>query len=836
MRRLRRFSLLFVLLLAAAAVGVTTVNRSVLPVKGRAWIEKSASEALGRPVSVGRMQIHWWHGFVLEKVSIADTTAFGVEPILEVDQISGGILFLPILKNREFVIPTLRLVRPRLRLLQNTDGLWNIQTLQAQPARPAAPARFRLLILHLLLTEGRIEIASEKTKSPLSLHLQNIGMDARLALPAKVEGSVSLEVQAAPPMPISLEGTFDVPQRRFQVRGQAQGMLPAVLSYLPEDLQTRVGSLEGSASVDLEASGTPGGPTDVHLWLETEGLHWKKTLEADGDLRARFDGKIPAGPVQNIWRHFHGSITLDRIGLRPVPYVEEIREMSGEIQVDSEGFRTERLTATVAPGIPVELSGSIANDAEQTVGLRLSSPFRLEQPPALLDPMRNFLKNAKLAGQAQVELLAIGKLRPEPSLQPTATITLDGCSAEFPKGCPWADGQAVLRWQPDLLTLSPLRARFLDRPLEMEGTLVNFAQPEIDARLRWGDLSAETQMDVTREKIRIGNLNGHYGPAAFRILGEIARPEPVANLFAESSFRLEQIEPLSPEPLAWISRNEISGECSARLLVQGDLSRPRALTAELKISSPELVVRKIPLELFSAEIAQEDGVTAIRSAQATVAGGVVQVSGSVRRNKAKSPWEGRASIDGLDLAQLGKILQWKNQTLSGQLQTEWTGTGEAAAPASVAGDGTIRVAGAQILEFPLLGRFADLVGAPALRAIAFREAEGVFRLGDGKIQTENLQLTSPQAAITIAGWGGFLQGTDSPIDWKFIPTFAPELIPEETRSKIGKAIAKGASYFMGEIRVTGTWKDPKRKLVSKPVTQILNEQLFNIQDILKDLF
>ena len=81
-----------------------------------------------------------------------------------------------------------------------------------------------------------------------------------------------------------------------------------------------------------------------------------------------------------------------------------------------------------------------------------------------------------------------------------------------------------------------------------------------------------------------------------------------------------------------------------------------------------------------------------------------------------------------------------------------------------------------------------------------------------------------------------MNGTDSPIEWRIFPTLIPELIPEETRAKLGRVIAKGASYLIGEIRIKGTWKDPKRALIAKPLIQILNEQLFNIQDFLKELF
>ncbi len=836
MRRLRWMLLVLVLLAAAVTAGLAYLNRSILPVKARVWIEQSASEALGRPVTVGRVQIHWWHGFVLEKVAVAEEPSFGTGSMLEVEQITGGVLFLPILKNREFIIPALHIVRPRLRLLQNAAGTWNTEGFRFKSSGPAVPPRFRVLIPRVVLIDGDLRVVPSRIPALPPLHLQKIQVEARLSLPAKAEGLVSMELEAAPPVPIKLEGTYNLPERRFQLKSDSEWPLPVVLSYLPKTARAGVGSLEGTAAIDAEISGTAGGPMEIGVWLETGNLKWKKEISAEGTVRARVNGKIASARRPDFWKQLKGTVTLERIQADFVPQIGKIRELSGEILLDAQGARTERLTATISDGIPVEFSGSIANNAERSIGFRVSSQFPLDNPPLVPDPARNFLKNVKLAGQGKLDFQAAGKLLPELSLRPSAALTFQEASAEFPKGQAWSKGQGVIRWQPDLLTFTPIRAEFLDRPLELEGTLVNFSQPEIDMHGTWGDLTAETQLNLTSEKIEIENLSGRYGPARFRVLGEISRPEPVANLLGESSFRIEKLEPLAPKPLAWISKNGLAGDCQARLLVQGNLAKPAALDARLNLSSPELTAWKIPLQSFSAEVTQTDGVLDLKSLQAGVAGGTMRAVGSLRREEPQTPWEARVNADQVDLSSLGRILEWKNQTLSGRLVGQWSGTGEGGNLASVNGAGALQVAGAQILEFPLLGGFAELIGAPALRAIAFQEAQGSFHLEEGKIQTADLRLTSPQATIAVVGWGGFLKGVESPIDWRIVPTFAPKLLPEETRSKIGKVIAKGTSYLMSEVRITGTWKEPKKKLISKPVTQILNEQLFNVQDLLEDIF
>jgi hypothetical protein len=154
----------------------------------------------------------------------------------------------------------------------------------------------------------------------------------------------------------------------------------------------------------------------------------------------------------------------------------------------------------------------------------------------------------------------------------------------------------------------------------------------------------------------------------------------------------------------------------------------------------------------------------------------------------------------------------------------------------VEGKGAVQLRGGRILELPVLGRFAELLKVPSLRTIVFQEAEGPFLLTHGQLQTDAFQLKSPQATLNIIGSGGFLNGADSPIDWRVYPILSPDLLPEETRSKLGRVIAKGTSTLIGEIRITGTWKNPKKTFIPKPLTQILNEQIFNLQDLLHDLF
>lgn len=838
MRRIHSILALLVLLAAGLAAGLNYVNRVVLPVKARQWAQTAASNALGRPVTIERVRVHPWHGFMLENVVVPEDPRFGGQPILQVERISGGILILPLFKQKQLIIPALHIHGPHGRLIQNAEGLWNFQTFTF-PKPAARRSSFSVLVPQILLTEGRLEMALARLEPDRHLDFQDVELELRLSLPSSVEGRVSANLQETLPIPLEFRGAYRIPERRLQLQGHSEWLLPVLVSYLPEPARARWGLWAGTLGMDLELSGPVQGPWETKAWLETKDFSWKAAdpdpWKAAGEWQLQLEGKIPSPPGPEPWRGLTGTAHLERITLSGIPTVQELREVTGDILLGPEGIRTEKLTGLLPPNIPVEMAGSVALDAARTAGFRVRTAFPLNNPPPLPGDFRKTFDSLKPTGQAELEVIGTGALAPEGALRPTATLMLRNVAATLPQGGSFSDGQGKIRWQPDLLTFSDVTGRLLDRAIRLEGTLVHFDQPEIDARLSWGDLSVETRLNFTSEKIGVEELTGKFPGGTFRVLGEVLRPEPQANLFVESSFRAEEAAPLWPAAQEWVRKNKVAGEIHLRCLLEGLLTRPQELQAELKLSSPRLVYQGIPFQPVSADLRQEKGSVALRSLEAGLADGAISASGLLRRDPPKQPWNGTLALSQLDLQKLGQQLQWK-QEVAGRLDLEWQGQGEIADAAAINGAGRVEITGGRIFEFPFLGQFAELIRAPALRAIAFQQARGSFRLSDGRVRTEDLQLISPQATVSIMGSGGFLQGLDSPIQWKIIPTFAPEILPEESRSKIGEVLAKGASYFVGEVQIGGTWKQPQKKFVSKPVTRILNEQIFNVQDLLEEIF
>ena len=858
MRNSRKLIALLLILGAALFAGLEYLNRVLLPAKARQWAEQAASEALRRPVTIGRLRVHLWHGFLLEDVTVLEDPAYGPGPLLEAEQISGGILFLPILQDGELIIPTLRIVRPRLKLTQAPDGSWNLEKLfPKRRPKPAGRRKFGLLIPRVLVTGGEVEITPRDGPLAAGLRLSELRAEVGLFLPAKVEWSVSADARSgrsgeAAPAHLSLDGSYTPDKGALQSTVHAEIPLAAVPPHLPEKARAAVSALGGTLAADVELSGRPKGPFSLKAWLETQGLSWEmpqpfssgwteeeppERLRGQGEIRARVEGTVPALPSADPWKEMRGVVTLDRLSLSPLPHVGEIQQISGDVAVDAQGIRAERLTALLPSGLPLEISGSVLNDAAGTAGFRATSAFPLEQFPPLPAPWEGIRQALKPSGRVSVEATGGGTLRPALSLSASATATLDDIGLELPDGRALRRFSGKLRWEPELLTVTGMQGELLERPLKLEGSFVNSAQPEINAHLSWGALSAEAEMTLFSDKLEIHALTGRLGQGPFSVLGEIGRPEPVANLLTETTLHLEELPSLWPgEPPAWIKQNPAKGELSARVLVEGDLRRPADLLVDVKASSPAMSVRDLAVRQLSVDLRQEGGQVTLNAAKAEIAQGTLACSGTLTASDPAKPWKGRLAIQDVELADLAQQLHWKTSEMSGQLQANWEGSGRLGDLSSLSGPGAIQVRGAQILEVPLLGEFAQFLALPSLKKIAFQEAQGPFTLEHGKIQTEKFTLSAPQATLTVIGSGGFLQGPDSPISWHVLPMLSPELLPEETRSTIGKVLAEGASYLIGEVRVEGTWKSPRTRFIPKPITKIIGEQISNLQELLKELF
>ncbi|MEW6219418.1 MAG: AsmA family protein, partial [Thermodesulfobacteriota bacterium] len=156
------------------ALGLAIFVRVVLTEERlKAALLPKAEEALGRQITVGRMQVGLLTGIAVRDVAVKE--ADGRTDFIRV----GAVLLrydLGRLLKREVLITELRLVAPFVRLVRSPQGAFNFDSLallaaasdKPAPAAPAAPpaAPLALSIRRLAVESARLEIRDGQQQLP----------------------------------------------------------------------------------------------------------------------------------------------------------------------------------------------------------------------------------------------------------------------------------------------------------------------------------------------------------------------------------------------------------------------------------------------------------------------------------------------------------------------------------------------------------------------------------------------------------------------------------------------------------------------------------------------
>jgi hypothetical protein len=130
----------------------------------RGNIANSISNAVGRPVSVGSLELRLLPqpGFDLHNLEVGDDAAISNEYLLRADEVTAYLRLSSLWRGR-LEIARLRLTDPSLNVVRAEDGRWNLETLLSRttqvPSAPTAqahPERARRRFPYIEATGGRI--------------------------------------------------------------------------------------------------------------------------------------------------------------------------------------------------------------------------------------------------------------------------------------------------------------------------------------------------------------------------------------------------------------------------------------------------------------------------------------------------------------------------------------------------------------------------------------------------------------------------------------------------------------------------------------------------------
>jgi hypothetical protein len=144
--------------------------------KYRRSITASMSEALGRPVYVGGMQLRLlpMPGIVMSDFTVDEDPAFGSEPALHATSVVASLRFSSLWRGR-LEVSRISLDEANLNLVRNSVGQWSIDSVLLRAAQiPNAPtgerrAGARRRFPYIEATDSRIDFKEGMEKKPFSL-------------------------------------------------------------------------------------------------------------------------------------------------------------------------------------------------------------------------------------------------------------------------------------------------------------------------------------------------------------------------------------------------------------------------------------------------------------------------------------------------------------------------------------------------------------------------------------------------------------------------------------------------------------------------------------------
>jgi AsmA protein len=124
-----------------AVIVILLVLPFLIPVNSfRPTIEKKASEALGRRVSVGNLSLSILGGSLgMDNLSIADDPKFNSGPFLTAKSVKVGVELMPLIFSKQLNVTEISIVNPQVMMLKDPNGTWNFSSIGSN--KSSAPAQ-----------------------------------------------------------------------------------------------------------------------------------------------------------------------------------------------------------------------------------------------------------------------------------------------------------------------------------------------------------------------------------------------------------------------------------------------------------------------------------------------------------------------------------------------------------------------------------------------------------------------------------------------------------------------------------------------------------------------
>jgi AsmA protein len=364
----------------------------------RPKIEAAASDALGRPVTVGNLGLSLLTGSVrADNISIAEDPAFGRSPFVTAKSLKVGVEMMPLIFSKEINVTEITLDQPQITLLKTAGGKWNFSSLGGNSAKkaPAQPssssASPNLSVGKLSVTDGMLIVGkANSTAKPHVYNQVNITV-TNFSQTSQFPFSLTVKLPAG--------GSADI-------SGQAGPISATDAAKTPFDAKVKVNGMDILASGFIDPASGIAGLANFDGTLNSNGTTAKAVGTFTGN-KLKLSPKGSPAPTTVVVKHTvdvnldddSGTVTQGDVNIgKAVAHLTGTFKTQGETQVlnmklDAPNMPVEELESLL-PALGVVLpSGSQLKGGTLSASLAIVGPI---DKLVITGPVR--LANTKLTG------------------------------------------------------------------------------------------------------------------------------------------------------------------------------------------------------------------------------------------------------------------------------------------------------------------------------------------------------------------------------------------------------------------------------------------------------
>jgi uncharacterized protein involved in outer membrane biogenesis len=512
-RRTRKTVLILAILLVLFGLFGFLAAPSII----RGQIEKRASAALDRPVTLGKVHLNpYTLRLDLEQLHIGERD--GKERFVDIDRITVDASWAALFRLAP-VLDELTLQNPHIRIARTADQRFNfsdiIDRYASQPADPnAKPARFALS--NISVHDGDILFDDQAAKATHHVEQLELGVPFLANLPSSTDVFVKpLLAMKVDGSPLRIEGQTKpfASSRESAISFQLDHLdLPRYLGYVPKAMPVAIPKGLLSGTLDLNFLQTPDAPQirlTGHLQLDDFALDSSK-----GELIARLaHGTAELADVQPLVSRYQlGTLKLDQAqvfytqGEGGHSNFDTLTAPSAPADTSKKPAPTDLRIASIAlGGSAVHYTDATQNKLDlANLHGNLSGLSMLAAPPAKLD-LAAQLFGGDIGAKGTLDLAA-AKLNAALTLKQVDMVPLQAMAgsamaARAAKGKLDGNTQLQLDWgKAANVRLAPAHATVTDFALEATGKGQT-------APVAWGKLDADiTELDLASRQARLASL------------------------------------------------------------------------------------------------------------------------------------------------------------------------------------------------------------------------------------------------------------------------------------------------------------------------------------------